>query len=66
MDKPRVLIVEDDRNLATGLKLNFELEGYTVDVAALRGSVVGAQRKPSDCPMNGTPTGRAPLAYQRW
>ncbi|NJK32535.1 MAG: response regulator transcription factor [Deltaproteobacteria bacterium] len=30
---PRLLLVEDDRNLATGLKLNFELEGYTVDVA---------------------------------
>ena len=30
---PRLLVVEDDRNLATGLKLNFELEGYTVDVA---------------------------------
>ncbi len=29
---PRLLLVEDDRNLATGLKLNFELEGYTVDV----------------------------------
>lgn len=28
----RLLVVEDDRNLATGLKLNFELEGYTVDV----------------------------------
>jgi DNA-binding response OmpR family regulator len=29
---PRLLVVEDDRNLATGLKLNFELEGYAVDV----------------------------------
>ena len=29
---PRLLVVEDDRNLATGLKLNFELEGYTVDL----------------------------------
>ena len=28
----RLLVVEDDRNLATGLKLNFELEGYTVDL----------------------------------
>jgi len=28
----RLLVVEDDRNLATGLKLNFELEGYAVDV----------------------------------
>ena len=31
-DSPRLLVVEDDRNLATGLKLNFELEGYTVDL----------------------------------
>src|SRR5690606_12630286 len=31
-DPPRLLVVEDDRNLATGLKLNFELEGYAVDV----------------------------------
>ncbi len=29
---PRLLVVEDDRNLATGLKLNFELEGYSVDL----------------------------------
>jgi len=27
-----LLVVEDDRNLATGLKLNFELEGYAVDL----------------------------------
>ena len=31
-EAPRLLVVEDDRNLATGLKLNFELEGYTVDL----------------------------------
>jgi DNA-binding response OmpR family regulator len=31
-DPPRLLVVEDDRNLATGLKLNFELEGYAVDL----------------------------------
>jgi len=31
-DSARLLVVEDDRNLATGLKLNFELEGYTVDL----------------------------------
>ncbi|TPV95053.1 MAG: response regulator transcription factor [Myxococcales bacterium FL481] len=30
----RVLVVEDEENLARGLKLNFELEGYEVDVAA--------------------------------
>ena len=30
---PRLLIVEDERHLATGLKLNFEFEGFTVEVA---------------------------------
>ncbi|MEM7135020.1 MAG: response regulator transcription factor [Myxococcota bacterium] len=30
----RLLIVEDEDHLATGLKLNLELEGYRVDVAA--------------------------------
>ncbi len=30
----RVLLVEDEDHLAAGLKLNFELEGYVVDVAA--------------------------------
>lgn len=30
----RVLVVEDEENLARGLKLNFELEDYRVDVAA--------------------------------
>ncbi|HEX2779332.1 MAG TPA: response regulator transcription factor [Gemmatimonadaceae bacterium] len=29
----RVLVVEDNRNLATGLRNNLEIEGYTVDVA---------------------------------
>lgn len=29
----RLLVVEDEEHLATGLKLNFELEGYQVDVA---------------------------------
>jgi DNA-binding response OmpR family regulator len=29
----RVLIVEDEAHIAAGLKLNLELEGYTVDVA---------------------------------
>ena len=29
----RVLVVEDNRNLATGLRNNLEVEGYTVDVA---------------------------------
>lgn len=30
---PRLLLVEDEEHLAAGLKLNFELEGYEVDVA---------------------------------
>ena len=29
----RLLVVEDERHLAAGLKLNFELEGFVVDVA---------------------------------
>jgi DNA-binding response OmpR family regulator len=31
---PRLLVVEDEQHLAAGLKLNFELEGYAVDMAA--------------------------------
>lgn len=30
---PRLLVVEDEQHLAAGLKLNFELEGYSVDLA---------------------------------
>ena len=30
---PRLLVVDDERHLATGLKLNFEFEGYDVDIA---------------------------------
>lgn len=30
---PRLLLVEDEEHLAAGLKLNFELEGYLVDLA---------------------------------
>lgn len=33
-DMRRLLIVEDEEHLAAGLKLNFELEGYQVDIAA--------------------------------
>ncbi len=29
----RLLVVDDERHLATGLKLNFEFEGYVVDIA---------------------------------
>ena len=32
-EKPRILVVEDERHLSSGLKLNFELEGFVVDVA---------------------------------
>ena len=32
--KPRLLLVEDEDHLAAGLKLNFELEGFEVDVAS--------------------------------
>lgn len=32
-DKARILVVEDERHLATGLKLNLELEGYEVAIA---------------------------------
>ena len=30
----RILIVEDDRHISEGLKLNLELQGYAVDIAA--------------------------------
>jgi len=35
-DEPtqRILIVEDEQHLAAGLKLNFEFEGYTVDISS--------------------------------
>ncbi len=32
-DKPKLLLVEDEAHLAAGLRLNFELEGFEVDVA---------------------------------
>lgn len=32
-ESPRLLVVEDERHLAIGLKLNFQLEGFAVDVA---------------------------------
>jgi DNA-binding response OmpR family regulator len=31
---PRILIVEDEANLARGIQFNFEIEGYDVEVAA--------------------------------
>ncbi|HSN84559.1 MAG TPA: response regulator transcription factor, partial [Polyangiales bacterium] len=33
-DERRLLVIEDEDHLAAGLKLNLELEGYRVDVAA--------------------------------
>ncbi len=33
-DPIRILLVDDEDHLAAGLKLNFELEGYAVDIAA--------------------------------
>ena len=33
MGDPRILVVEDEEHLARGLKLNFELEGFHVEVA---------------------------------
>ena len=33
-EETRLLVVEDEEHLSAGLKLNFELEGYSVDVAA--------------------------------
>ncbi|HUG52019.1 MAG TPA: response regulator transcription factor [Vicinamibacteria bacterium] len=36
----RLLIVEDEKNLAKGMKFNFELEGYDVDVVGEGGEAV--------------------------
>lgn len=33
-DRARLLVVEDEAHIAAGLKLNFELDGYEVDVVA--------------------------------
>lgn len=33
IENPRLLLVEDEDHLAAGLKLNFELEGYFVEIA---------------------------------
>lgn len=44
----RILIIEDNRNLATGLRNNLEIEGYEVDVAAdgATGLAVARSREP--------------------
>ena len=41
-ESARLLVVEDERHLATGLKLNFEFEGYAVELA---GTAREAMRK---------------------
>jgi DNA-binding response OmpR family regulator len=33
VERPRILVIEDEAHIAAGLKLNLELEGYRVDVA---------------------------------
>ena len=30
----RILVIEDNRNLATGLRNNLEIEGYEVEIAS--------------------------------
>ena len=44
---PRLLVVEDEDHLAAGLKLNFELEGYAIDLAST------ARRAPVEAPNRG-------------
>jgi len=43
---PRLLVVEDERHLATGLKLNFEFEGFTVDIAGTAREAAGMLARP--------------------
>ncbi|PYQ46532.1 MAG: DNA-binding response regulator [Acidobacteria bacterium] len=50
----RLLIVEDEKNLAKGMKFNFEAEGYEVDVA-------GDGAEALDQLLAGTPTSRYDL-----
>jgi DNA-binding response OmpR family regulator len=46
-DSPsRLLIVEDERHLATGLKLNFEFEGFEVDIAGTAREAAGKLARP--------------------
>ncbi|MEM9453120.1 MAG: response regulator transcription factor [Myxococcota bacterium] len=42
----RLLLVEDEEHLAAGLKLNFELEGYRVDVARSGREAAGLMLQP--------------------
>jgi DNA-binding response OmpR family regulator len=50
----RLLIVEDEQNLAKGMRFNFELEGYEVDVVGEGGDAV-------DHLLPGSPAGRYDL-----
>ncbi|MEW5734116.1 MAG: response regulator transcription factor [Thermodesulfobacteriota bacterium] len=43
--KKRILVVEDDLHLAEGLKLNFSLAGYEVEIAATGQAAVAAYRE---------------------
>ena len=43
---PRLLVVEDERHLATGLKLNFEFEGFAVDIAGTAREAAGKLARP--------------------
>jgi DNA-binding response OmpR family regulator len=43
----RLLIVEDERHLATGLKLNFEFEGYEVTIAGTAREAAAALARPT-------------------
>src|SRR6185437_13279103 len=43
----RVLVIEDNRNLATGLRNNLEIEGYVVELAADGASGLAAARASS-------------------
>ena len=42
----RLLVVEDERHLATGLKLNFEFEGFEVDIAGTAREAAGKLARP--------------------
>ncbi|MFN3202797.1 MAG: response regulator transcription factor [Bradymonadia bacterium] len=43
---PRLLVVEDEAHLAAGLKMNLELEGYSVEIAATGRAATAAMVRP--------------------
>jgi DNA-binding response OmpR family regulator len=45
---PRLLVVEDEHHIAAGLKLNFELEGYKVEVVGSAREAAARMVTPSD------------------